>query len=177
MITYRLEVGNNDKITPSNIVGAIANEADIESRFIGEIKLHDEYSTVDLPQGMPAELLNHLKKVRVCAKPMQISVLNGESSGPDGASYATKSRSEPRAPRKRDFDDGDKKTLSRNVKNKRTAEEPKPPRPVFKGKSKTDDGSFSKSPKERRVAKDKPVADGSAPLKKKKTYTKKPKRS
>jgi ATP-dependent RNA helicase DeaD len=177
MITYRLEVGNNDKITPSNIVGAIANEADIESRFIGEIKLHDEYSTVDLPQGMPAELLNHLKKVRVCAKPMQISVLNGESSGPDGASYATKSRSEPRAPRKRDFDDGDKKTLSRNVKNKRTAEEPKPPRPVFKGKSKTDDGGFSKSPKERRVAKDKPVADGSAPLKKKKTYTKKPKRS
>ena len=177
MITYRLEVGNNDKITPSNIVGAIANEADIESRFIGEIKLHDEYSTVDLPQGMPAELLNHLKKVRVCAKPMQISVLNGESSGPDGASYATKSRSEPRAPRNRDFDDGDKKTLSRNVKNKRTAEEPKPPRPVFKGKSKTDDGGFSKSPKERRVAKDKPVADGSAPLKKKKTYTKKPKRS
>jgi ATP-dependent RNA helicase DeaD len=177
MITYRLEVGNNDKITPSNIVGAIANEADIESRFIGEIKLHDEYSTVDLPQGMPAELLNHLKKVRVCAKPMQISVLNGESSGPDGASYATKSRSEPRAPRKRDFDDGDKKTLSRNVKNKRTAEEPRPPRPVFKGKSKTDDGGFSKSPKERRVAKDKPGADGSGPLKKKKTYTKKPKRS
>ena len=60
MITYRLEVGNNDKITPSNIVGAIANEADIESRFIGEIKLHDEYSTVDLPQGMPAELLSVL---------------------------------------------------------------------------------------------------------------------
>ena len=174
MITYRLEVGNNDKITPSNIVGAIANEADIESRFIGEIKLHDEYSTVDLPQGMPAELLNHLKKVRVCAKPMQISVLNGENSGPDGASYATKSK--PKAPRKRALDEGDKKTLSRNVKTKRTAEQPKPPKPVFKGKSKSDDGGFTKAPKEKRAVKDKPVADGSAPLKKKKTYTKKPKR-
>ena len=174
MITYRLEVGNNDKITPSNIVGAIANEADIESRFIGEIKLHDEYSTVDLPQGMPAELLNHLKKVRVCAKPMQISVLNGENSGPDGASYATKSK--PKAPRKRALDEGDKKTLSRNVKTKRTAEQPKPPKPVFKGKSKSDDGGFTKAPKEKRTVKDKPVADGSAPLKKKKTYTKKPKR-
>ena len=174
MITYRLEVGNNDKITPSNIVGAIANEADIESRFIGEIKLHDEYSTVDLPQGMPAELLNHLKKVRVCAKPMQISVLNGENSGPDGASYATKSK--PKAPRKRALDEGDKKTLSRNVKTKRTAEQPKPPKPVFKGKSKSDDGGFTKVPKEKRAVKDKPVADGSAPLKKKKTYTKKPKR-
>ena len=174
MITYRLEVGNNDKITPSNIVGAIANEADIESRFIGEIKLHDEYSTVDLPQGMPAELLNHLKKVRVCAKPMQISVLNGENSGPDGASYATKSK--PKAPRKRALDEGDKKTLSRNVKTKRTAEQPKPPKPVFKGKSRSDDGGFTKAPKEKRTVKDKPVADGSAPLKKKKTYTKKPKR-
>ena len=177
MVTYRLEVGNNDKITPSNIVGAIANEADIESRFIGEIKLHDEYSTVDLPKGMPAELLNHLKKVRVCAKPMQISVLNGDNSGPEGETYSTKSKPEPRAPRKRELDDGDKKTLSRNVKNKRTAEPPKPPRPVFKGKSNADDGGFSKAAKEKRAAKVKTVADGSAPLKKKKTYTKKPKRS
>ena len=177
MVTYRLEVGNNDKITPSNIVGAIANEADIESRFIGEIKLHDEYSTVDLPKGMPAELLNHLKKVRVCAKPMQISVLNGDNSGPEGETYSTKSKPEPRAPRKRELDDGDKKTLSRNVKNKRTAEQPKPPRPVFKGKSNADDGGFSKAAKEKRAAKVKTVADGSAPLKKKKTYTKKPKRS
>ena len=177
MVTYRLEVGNNDKITPSNIVGAIANEADIESRFIGEIKLHDEYSTVDLPKGMPTELLNHLKKVRVCAKPMQISVLNGDNSGPEGETYSTKSKPEPRAPRKRELDDGDKKTLSRNVKNKRTAEQPKPPRPVFKGKSNADDGGFSKAAKEKRAAKVKTVADGSAPLKKKKTYTKKPKRS
>jgi len=177
MVTYRLEVGNNDKITPSNIVGAIANEADIESRFIGEIKLHDEYSTVDLPKGMPAELLNHLKKVRVCAKPMQISVLNGDNSGPEGETYSTKSKPEPRAPRKRELDDGDKKTLSRNVKNKRTAEQPKPPRPVFKGKSNADDGGFSKAAKEKRAAKVKTIADGSAPLKKKKTYTKKPKRS
>ena len=177
MVTYRLEVGNNDRITPSNIVGAIANEADIESRFIGEIKLHDEYSTVDLPKGMPTELLNHLKKVRVCAKPMQISVLNGDNSGPEGDTYSAKSKSEPRPPRKRELDDGDKKTLSRNVKNKRTAEPPKPPRPVFKGKSNADDGGFSKAAKEKRAAKVKTVADGSAPLKKKKTYTKKPKRS
>ena len=177
MVTYRLEVGNNDRITPSNIVGAIANEADIESRFIGEIKLHDEYSTVDLPKGMPTELLNHLKKVRVCAKPMQISVLNGDNSGPEGDTYSAKSKSEPRPPRKRELDDGDKKTLSRNVKNKRTAEQPKPPRPVFKGKNNADDGGFSKAAKEKRAAKVKTVADGSAPLKKKKTYTKKPKRS
>ena len=65
MITYRLEVGKNDSVEPSNIVGAIANEADISSQYIGQIKLYDSYSTVDLPEGMPNEVFKHLKKVRV----------------------------------------------------------------------------------------------------------------
>lgn len=168
MITYRLEVGNNDGISPSNIVGAIANEADIESRFIGEIKLHDDYSTVDLPEGMPADLLNHLKKVRVCAKPMRISVLGGNS---DSAEPYTKKVA---SPRKREIVDGDdKKTISRDVKNKRTAEPSKPAKKVFTGSKKT----FDKNEKPRRGDRSAPSGDGNAPLKKKKTYTKKPKRS
>ena len=50
---YRLEVGHQHGATPQNIVGAIANEAGIESRYIGRIEIHDDYSTVDLPDGMP----------------------------------------------------------------------------------------------------------------------------
>ncbi len=176
MVTYRLEVGNNDGISPSNIVGAIANEADIESRFIGEIKLHDDYSTVDLPEGMPADLLNHLKKVRVCAKPMRISVLGGsggESSSDSVQPYAEKVAS----PRKRKIaDSDDKKTISRNVENKRTAEPKKPAKKVFTGSKKTFDKD-SKSKRSDRSDRSAPSNDGSAPLKKKKTYTKKPKRS
>jgi ATP-dependent RNA helicase DeaD len=177
MVTYRLEVGNNDKITPSNIVGAIANEADIESRFIGEIKLHDEYSTVDLPEGMPSDLLNHLKKVRVCAKPMRISRLDGDNRMSQKSSKNDDS-APARAPRKRPVESSDNKTLSRNVKNKRTAEPPKPTKPVFRGKGKNDDGEFGNDKKSKRAKGPKIVVDGSAPLtKKKKTYTKKPKRS
>ncbi len=77
MITYRIEVGRNDDVSPKNIVGAIANEAEIDAQFIGHIKLHDDYSTVDLPEGMPKELFDHLYKVRVCQKPLKISVDNG----------------------------------------------------------------------------------------------------
>jgi ATP-dependent RNA helicase DeaD len=177
MVTYRLEVGNNDKITPSNIVGAIANEADIESRFIGEIKLHDEYSTVDLPEGMPSDLLNHLKKVRVCAKPMRISRLDGDNRMSQKSSKNDDS-APARVPRKRPVESSDNKTLSRNVKNKRTAEPPKPTKPVFRGKGKNDDGEFGNDKKSKRSKGPKIVVDGSAPLtKKKKTYTKKPKRS
>ena len=36
--TYRIEVGRTDGVQVKNIVGAIANEADIPSKFIGDIR-------------------------------------------------------------------------------------------------------------------------------------------
>ena len=172
MTTYRLEVGNNDKITPSNIVGAIANEADIDSRYIGEIKLHDNYSTVDLPEGMPKELLNHLKKVRICAKPMQLSPF---SNNTDRSFKNDKDEHKPRSPRKRLItnDKGDKKTISRKVQVKRKAEGTTSNKRVCNNKIQNGKISITKKSKSKQ-----PVTDGSGPLKKKKkTYTKKPKRS
>ena len=80
MITYRIEVGRNDDVSPKNIVGAIANEADIDAQFIGHITLHDDHSTVDLPEGMPKELFDHLYKVRVCQKPLKLSIHNSSAS-------------------------------------------------------------------------------------------------
>ena len=50
---------------PKDIVGAIANEAGIDSKYIGHIKLFEEFSIVDLPADMPADVFQHLKKVRV----------------------------------------------------------------------------------------------------------------
>ena len=73
METFRLEVGHRNQVRPGDIVGAIANEADIDSAYIGQIKIHDDYSTVDLPQGMPDELFQHLKKTRVRGQPIRIS--------------------------------------------------------------------------------------------------------
>lgn len=73
MRTYRIEVGKADAVTPSNIVGAIANEAGLEAKHIGRIDIFDSYSTLDLPDGMPKELLKHLKTVWVAGKQIQIS--------------------------------------------------------------------------------------------------------
>lgn len=79
METYRLAVGHNHEVKPGDIVGAIANEADIDSAYIGRIQLFDDYSTVDLPKGMPKELFQHLKKVRVRNHPLN---LERTDSGP-----------------------------------------------------------------------------------------------
>ena len=64
MVRYRIEVGSAQGASPKHIVGAIANEAGIESRYIGRIEIFDDFSLVDLPAGMPRDLLHHMKKVR-----------------------------------------------------------------------------------------------------------------
>ena len=84
METFRLEVGLAHNVKPGNIVGAIANEAGIEGRHIGRIRLYEEYSTVDLPTGMPADIFNGLKKTRVAGRPLAISRL-GEAKSVEGA--------------------------------------------------------------------------------------------
>src|SRR3546814_12832420 len=78
METFRIEVGHVHGVQPGNIVGAIANEADLESRYIGRIDIRDDYSLVDLPEGMPRELLEHLKRVYVSGQDRQ-SVVEGKS--------------------------------------------------------------------------------------------------
>lgn len=86
MQTYRIEVGHNNKVTPSNIVGAIANEAGIESKYIGQIKIHDDFSLIDLPSGMPKELFSALRQVWVCQKQLNITIVKDEGSGPQNKS-------------------------------------------------------------------------------------------
>ncbi len=68
MQRYKVAVGNNDDVRPGSIVGAIANEADIDSCYIGQINIFDAFTTVDLPSEMPREILNILKYARVCGK-------------------------------------------------------------------------------------------------------------
>ena len=72
MRTYRIEVGHQHGAQPGHIVGAIANEADLESRYIGRIDIRDDYTLVDLPDGMPPELLEHMQNVRVASKPLRM---------------------------------------------------------------------------------------------------------
>jgi ATP-dependent RNA helicase DeaD len=80
MCRYRVEVGRDDDVQPGNLVGAIANEADLDSCYIGAIDIFDNFSTVDLPAGMPKETLRVLKNARVCGRKINISELKASSS-------------------------------------------------------------------------------------------------
>ncbi len=76
MQRFRLEVGHNHKVKPGNIVGAIANEAELDSKYIGRINIFDDHSFVDLPEDMPKEILNTLKKAWVSGQQLKISPLS-----------------------------------------------------------------------------------------------------
>ena len=71
--TYRLEVGEKHGVGKGNIVGAIANEAGIESRFMGKIHIYEDHSLIDLPVGMPKEIFKSLKKVWLSGQRLNIT--------------------------------------------------------------------------------------------------------
>ena len=70
--TYRIEVGHTHGVQPGNIVGALANEAGLESRNIGHIDIRDDHSFVELPVGMPKEIFRDLQTVRVRGAELRI---------------------------------------------------------------------------------------------------------
>ncbi|MDD5410535.1 MAG: DEAD/DEAH box helicase [Methylobacter sp.] len=84
MEMYRIEVGHNHGVKPGNIVGAIANETGIDGDHIARIRIQDDYSTVELPAGIPKELFQELKKVRVAGQQLNISKMD------EGAKKAAK---------------------------------------------------------------------------------------
>jgi len=96
MSAFRVEVGSSHAATPANIVGAIANEAGLEAKYIGRIEIFDDYSMLELPQGMPDDVFQHLGKVWVGGQQLRIS--HAERMPPESVKHTPKKA--PGAPAK-----------------------------------------------------------------------------
>jgi len=70
--TFRVEVGEAHGAKPGNLMGAIANEAGLEARQIGRIRMLEQHSLVELPEALPASIIKHLSKVRVAGQMLRI---------------------------------------------------------------------------------------------------------
>jgi ATP-dependent RNA helicase DeaD len=92
MQTYRIEVGHQHGVKPANIVGAIANEAEMDSRHIGRIEIFDGHSLVDLPEGMPKEIYRELQKVWVAGQQLRISKIEPGGGEPARSSAPGEAR-------------------------------------------------------------------------------------
>lgn len=135
LTTFRLEVGHQDGAKPGSIVGAIANEANMDSKYIGHIKIHDNFSTVDLPVDIPKATLALLKKVRVCQRPLNISLFDGKAPSSDKKpkkQYSKKNKGKAKTKDKNDLtDQGKIKKKDKGKKSKdklKTKKDSKPPK-------------------------------------------------
>ena len=99
-----MAVGHTHQVKPGNIVGAIANEAGLDSAHIGRIEIFDDYTLVDLPAGMPAETFQLLKKVRVAQQMLMIEPWDGKQSAPARRSFDDASDRGGERPAKSHFD-------------------------------------------------------------------------
>ncbi|MFT4635900.1 MAG: ATP-dependent RNA helicase DeaD [Arenicella sp.] len=105
MQRFRLDVGRRNQVKPGNIVGAIANEAELESKYIGEIEIRDDYSTVDLPADMPKEVMSILRRARVAGRPLDIAIFDGTppASSDFKASHSDASDDRNAEPKKKSY--------------------------------------------------------------------------
>jgi ATP-dependent RNA helicase DeaD len=82
MERYHISVGKAHGAKPANIVGAVASVAGLSDKEIGSIELHDQFSFIELPYGMPKEVFNDLKNTTVGGQKLAISVVKNTSSRP-----------------------------------------------------------------------------------------------
>jgi ATP-dependent RNA helicase DeaD len=116
MDRYRVAVGRRHRVKPGNIVGAIANEAGLDGEHIGAISIFEDYSTVDLPEGMPNDIFQILKKAYVAGEQLNLSRMGEKKSAMGGAKRSSKhvvkrsvSNSEKPTKKKKFKKDGKKK--------------------------------------------------------------------
>jgi len=125
---YRIEVGHEHNVKPGNIVGAIANEAGIDSQYIGRINIHDDYSLIDLPEGMPKDVFNELKKVWVSGQQLKISRLTDERPSGDHKPRERKprhsdTRSRSKGAGRKQGENRSKKSSKKKVRKKKPGNE------------------------------------------------------
>ncbi|MCI2419223.1 DEAD/DEAH box helicase [Saccharopolyspora sp. K220] len=76
--TYRVEVGRRNRVTPRALVGALANEGGVPSKYIGHIDIRNEHTLIELPADLPDELLSKLRTTQVAGRGLRISRADGE---------------------------------------------------------------------------------------------------
>ncbi len=127
MVTFRLEVGKDHGVEAKHIVGAIANEAGVESAFIRNLKIEGDYSTVELPDGMPKAIAKHLHKTWVQGQQLKLRQLTPKdrSSNSDSSSREDSSASAPaaRKPSTPPASDGAAAAAPRKKKKKKSDDE------------------------------------------------------
>jgi ATP-dependent RNA helicase DeaD len=137
-----LNLGRNLSVRPQDIVGAIANEADIPGRSIGAIDIYDSYTFVDVPTEYAERVIDAIQRSGIKGRTVNAEIAQpdqGRRSRDDGRGYRDRDRrggfGGPRFDRdqprdggfRRDFDRGPRQ-FDRNAPPRRDFDRPGPQR-------------------------------------------------
>jgi ATP-dependent RNA helicase DeaD len=70
---YRVSVGRRHRVTPAQIVGAIANEGGLDRSSFGKIDIRTDHSLVELPAHLPKQVLQALSRTRIGDQLIELS--------------------------------------------------------------------------------------------------------
>lgn len=154
MESFQIGVGHQHGVSPREIVGAIANEGGIEGRYIGRIQIYDDFSTIDLPEGMPDDILQTLQRTRVCSQPLNLERLKGkvperQGRGNGGPGKSAGGRSDSRSRRSTPMATGDMPPPKRKPRRDAFIEPDKAPGEFTNAPKKSRTGSKIEKPKKR----------------------------
>jgi ATP-dependent RNA helicase DeaD len=74
MTRLYLDIGRDDGVRPSDIVGAIANEANIPGRAIGAIDLFEHFAFVEVPSNLSERVMRALKRSTIRGRKISPSI-------------------------------------------------------------------------------------------------------
>ena len=80
MLWYRLEVGQEHQLTVESLKQLLVEESGVENRLIGRVDIFEKHTLIQIPNGIPQELLQHLQTVTFNQQKLAIKRLKNRAN-------------------------------------------------------------------------------------------------
>ena len=78
MARLLINIGKSQRVTPGDILGAVAGESGIPGRLVGSIDMYDGYTFVDVPAEYAEDVLNAMSHARIKGKHIHVEKANSK---------------------------------------------------------------------------------------------------
>jgi len=76
MVRYRLSVGHKHGASKELIKDVLVDESGVERKMIRLVDMRNEFTIVELPEGMPEDIFQHLKTIEIQRQKLDIKRLS-----------------------------------------------------------------------------------------------------
>jgi ATP-dependent RNA helicase DeaD len=78
MVRLVVNIGFNEKISPSNIVGAFAGESGIPGNVLGQIQIENKHTFVDVPKEYANVVIDKMGGAQIKGKRVNVEIAKAE---------------------------------------------------------------------------------------------------